>query len=793
MKCYKCRAVMPEGVKFCPQCGAEQGFDKDLIKRAADGEQEAITELYNRTYNNAYYTIKALISDEDTVLDILQDSYLKAFKSLNQLQEADKFRAWIKRIAHNHAVDYLRKTKPVMFSALSTDDESVVEFEDDRVENLPEEVMDRKETSRLIEEILNSLTDEQRLAISMFYYEQLSVREIAETLGVSENTVKSRLNYARKNAQEKIKKLEKEQGIRLHSLAPIPFLLWLFKSQDVQAAEIPRLEPLFAVQEECVKYSRKATATASKTSPENSKTSQEDSKTAPEAPKMGTEQPLGAGAEAASDAVKIGSKAAETAAKVAGKGMAAKVIAGVAAAAVLGGGGVAAYKAINNNNQSEKIVETVQEEQEEQEEQAEEEQEILVSSEEVFQSILDEYGMAMGKEYFDESITYPNVNALMLQYYYQYGGYDGTYFTGFYYTYYDIDENGTDELLIGYGSKFKSIVDVYGIKDNQAYKIINTNDYPLGDRAQLYLYPDGTMAVISSGGFESLYIDTFRLEDNGESVISESEAYGGEYDLDAILAEKFDDQQWVEDFDWKQMDKKWEETKISNAKKYIGMYINGQDWNAGTLTIEENDEDSVKVRLEAFRNKSDQELSTIFEGIGYETTDGLIVDISGGQISIKGRSELTLDAAASLKEQWNLDAHIYNEPYVYIGAVGTEVDESASVDLASYDGYSYYEDDHIKYRLDTADGNLSLTMWAMSGEPVYYERVFYADLSSADIRGNTYTVYNWTCGDGAPTDYIDTITFYFNDKVTMEVQSNSLKMAGGASDNILTGTYDFVK
>ena len=131
----------------------EQGFSEELIKRAIDGEQEAITELYNRTYNNAYYTVKALIKDEDTALDIIQDSYVKAFKSLNQLQETDKFRAWIKRICHNRAVDYLRKKKPVMFSAISADEERAVEFEDDRVENLPEEMMDQKETGRLIREI----------------------------------------------------------------------------------------------------------------------------------------------------------------------------------------------------------------------------------------------------------------------------------------------------------------------------------------------------------------------------------------------------------------------------------------------------------------------------------------------------------------------------------------------------------------------------------------------------------------------------------------------------------------
>lgn len=337
MKCYKCRTEVSAGAKFCSKCGAEQGFSEELMKRAADGEQEAVTELYSRTYNNAYFTVKALIKDEDTVLDIIQDSYVKAFKNLNQLKEADKFRAWIKRICHNQAVDYLRKTKPVMFSVLSADEERAIEFEDDRVENLPEEVMDQKETSRLIQEILNSLSDEQRLVVGMFYYEQFSVREIAKTLGVSENTVKSRLNYARKKIEERIVRLEKEQGIRLHGLAPIPFLLWLFKSQDVQAAEIPRLETFSSLQEECVRYSSKSLSASSGKAPEALKTGL----------KTGTE---------ASKAVKSGTIAAKTAA-AAGKGLAAKMIAGVAAAAVLGGGAAAVYKSVNHN-QPAKAVQT---------------------------------------------------------------------------------------------------------------------------------------------------------------------------------------------------------------------------------------------------------------------------------------------------------------------------------------------------------------------------------------------------------------------------------------------------
>lgn len=814
MKCYRCRAEIPEGETFCYQCGAEQGFPEELIKRAIGGEQEAITELYNRTYNNAYFTVKALIKDEDTALDIIQDSYVKAFKNLEQLQEADKFRAWIKRICHNQAVDYLRKTKPVLFSTMSTDDESTVEFEDDRTENLPEEAADLKETSRLIKEILDSLSDEQRLVVGMFYYEQLSVKEIANTLSVSENTVKSRLNYARKKIEERVLHLEKTQGIRLHSLAPIPFLLWLFKSQDVQAAQIPSLELLSVLQKECAAYSSNPAAGVQGKTPQSSHGGAGKSA-----------RPSSIARNAGKAGAKAGKTAAvKTAAGAAGKGIATKIIAGIAAVAVVGGGGTAGIIALNKNHQAkeeQQIVREVQGENAQAAAQTAKEaapqatptpaaaqqvtpqavaqetpqavQEIVqeVSSTDAYQSVLDEYGRAMGKGYYDESIVYPNANALMLQYYYRDGGYDGAYFTGFYYTYYDIDGNGTDELLIGYGAEEKNVVDVYAIKDDQPYKVIDTNAHPLGDRSRLYIYPDGTMTAISSGGFESLYIDTFRLEGNGESVTSETNVYEGEYDLDAILAEKFNNQQWIVDFDWQQIDIKWDETKTGNAKTYIGQYMNGQDWNAGTLTIEENDEDSVKVRLEAFRNQSDQELSTIFEGIGYETGDGLVIDLAGRQVNITGRSELTLDPAASLREEWNLDPYVYDASYLYIGAAGVAVDETASVDLASYDGYAYYENDHIKYRLDTADGNLSLTMWAMSGEPVYYERYFYADLSSADISGNTYTVYDWTCGDGVPTSYIQSIRFTFNDTVTMEVQSDEMLMAGGAGDNILTGTYTF--
>ena len=628
MKCFKCGAKLEADSKLCPKCGEPQGFSLDLIENAQKGNQNAITELYNRTYNNVYFTVKALIKSEDTILDIVQDSYVKGFKNLSQLQDPDKFRAWIKRIAHNSAVDYLRKTKPVMFSTMSTEDDSFIEFEDDRTENLPEVVIDQKETTRLVKEILDSLSDEQRLVVGMFYYEQMSVKEIAQTLGISENTVKSRLSYGRKKIEMQVKEMEKK-GTKLYSLAPLPFLLLLFKNMDAQAMEIPNTAVLQSIQQECTAVS-------------------------------------GAGGTNTANVLKSSTKSAvKTAGGTAAKGIAAKIIAGITAAVIIGT--TVGIVALNQKEEPQQETQQITQETQQitQETQEITDNEIKLSSEEIYKPILDEYSLAMGADHNDETAEFPNINYVMMNYYYQYGGYDGTYFTGFYYDYYDIDGNGTDELLIGYGSKFKDVVDVYGTKDNKPQKLID--EYSLGERSQLYIYPDGTMLLFGSGGAELNVIETYKIKEDGVSLSVESETYEGAFNLDSALAEKSNNQEAVEDFDWKPIDTKWDTESSGNSEEYIGQYINGNDWNAGIITIEANDSDSVKVRLEAFRNRSDQELSIIFEGTGYAVADGLVVDVSGKQVKlIKKDIGFILDAAPSLKMEWGLDPYIYTGEYVSI-------------------------------------------------------------------------------------------------------------------------------
>ena len=175
------------------------------------GDEAAQAELYNRTYSDVYFTILSITKDEDLIMDMVQDTYLTAFRKLEQLKDSDSFCAWLKRIAHNRTLNALRDRR-VLHTAttISTETEVVLEIEDDRIKSLPEASMDQKETSRLVREILDALPEDQRIVVGMYYYDQLSVSEIAEELECSENTVKSRLNYGRKKIQGKVLELEKK-------------------------------------------------------------------------------------------------------------------------------------------------------------------------------------------------------------------------------------------------------------------------------------------------------------------------------------------------------------------------------------------------------------------------------------------------------------------------------------------------------------------------------------------------------------------------------------------------------
>lgn len=292
----------------------------ELVQLASRGDEAAVSELYRQTYKGAYRVIRTLIKDEDAALDILQDTFVKAFDSLDQLQEPERFQAWVNQIGANRAKDYLKKKRPVLFTEMENEDGEMQEFSDECISHLPEAVLDREETARLLKEILDSLPEEQRAVLFMMHYEQMSIKEIAQALNCSENTVKSRLNYGRKKVKAAVEDLEKK-GTKLYSLAPLPFFVWLLRTAKAQ--EIPA----------SVFYSAADAA-------------------------------AGAASQAAAQAAGGGAvrKTAKNAAKVGTKALSKKIVAGALAVTVAGGAGVAAVNAMHGGEKENAAAHVIYEE-----------------------------------------------------------------------------------------------------------------------------------------------------------------------------------------------------------------------------------------------------------------------------------------------------------------------------------------------------------------------------------------------------------------------------------------------
>ena len=333
MFCEKCGKELPADARFCEHCGNPVTREESLLDRAKRQDQAALAEIYEQTSGAVYRVLKVLIkNDEDTVQDLLQDTYVKAFTRLDQLQDESKLLPWLKTIANNSAKDWLKKCKPVLFTAMAgnegNEETEALSFEEnieaDRIDENPELAMDEKEVRRLVMEILNQLPEDQRVVLGMFYYEDMSVKEIASILEVSDNTVKSRLNYGRKKVKELVLDLEKK-GTKLYNVAPFTFFVYLLyrlgKSTSVEAAELDTLQTALhtALQRTAATTSTGAGSGASEAASTVHHASQ-----------------------AASAASKAAGAAAGSAARHAGLKVAAVILAGV-----VGGGGVT-YGVVKN-------------------------------------------------------------------------------------------------------------------------------------------------------------------------------------------------------------------------------------------------------------------------------------------------------------------------------------------------------------------------------------------------------------------------------------------------------------
>lgn len=201
-----------------------------MVRGVQKGEGFATAQLYETFKDDFYYFIlKTVNNDRYLAEDLTQDTFVQILEKIHELQEPASFVTWGKQIAYHKCTDYFKKKKELLLDE-NEDGSSVMDIlEEEDTDFIPDAALEREDLKKTILAMINDLPEEQKSAILLRYYNEISVKDIAQIQGASEGTVKSRLNYARKTIKQAIEAYEKKSGIKLHCVGVIPVLLWLFK------------------------------------------------------------------------------------------------------------------------------------------------------------------------------------------------------------------------------------------------------------------------------------------------------------------------------------------------------------------------------------------------------------------------------------------------------------------------------------------------------------------------------------------------------------------------------------
>lgn len=155
------------------------------------GQFEKIVQEHQRDIVNFHYR---LVGNRFEAEDLAQETFIKAYKRFDTIEEMSKVKSWLFRIARNTTIDFFRRNKNYSIPLDSLILENYVRA---TAVDYRQEVMD-KEVSQELQKSLSVLTKEDQTIVKLLYYEGFSYKEICNLLGINQNTLKSRLHRARK-------------------------------------------------------------------------------------------------------------------------------------------------------------------------------------------------------------------------------------------------------------------------------------------------------------------------------------------------------------------------------------------------------------------------------------------------------------------------------------------------------------------------------------------------------------------------------------------------------------------
>lgn len=179
--------------------------DEDLIHRIAGGERLAMQVLFARHHVRVYRFVLRLVRDEASAEDVVSEVFIDVWRQAGQFEGRSAVSTWLLGIARFKALSARRKR-----TGEALDDEAAAAIEDQS--DSPEVLLQKKDKGAVLRQCLGALSNEHREIIDLVYYHEKSVDEVARIVGIPENTVKTRMFYARKKLGELLQKAGIERG-----------------------------------------------------------------------------------------------------------------------------------------------------------------------------------------------------------------------------------------------------------------------------------------------------------------------------------------------------------------------------------------------------------------------------------------------------------------------------------------------------------------------------------------------------------------------------------------------------
>ena len=180
--------------------------DRALIKAIAGGDAKALERLFARNQTRVFRYLTRVVRNEAVAEELMNEVFLSVWQGAARYEGRSEPATWLISIAHNKAVSSLRKRREVS----GIDEDTSAQIEDDA--DTPEVTSQKSDKAAQMRAAMQGLSSEHREILDLVYYQEQSISEVADILGIPQATVKTRMFYARKKLSELLKARGVDRG-----------------------------------------------------------------------------------------------------------------------------------------------------------------------------------------------------------------------------------------------------------------------------------------------------------------------------------------------------------------------------------------------------------------------------------------------------------------------------------------------------------------------------------------------------------------------------------------------------